>query len=159
MIEIRRFAPGDESSVRELINGIMSREFRDDLSAYPTEDINDLPKAYGGIGEAFFVALADGKVVGTIGIKKEDGRIALMRRLFVESHYRKKSIGTKLIQRALQFCDEVGYEEVVFRMTSHMNSAAKACQKCGFVQRAKLQLGPIELLKFVLSLSHVRKSA
>ena len=29
-------------------------------------------------------------------------------------------------------------------------AAIELCKKCGFVQRAKLQLGPIELLKFSL---------
>jgi GNAT superfamily N-acetyltransferase len=159
MVEIRRFAPGDEKAVTKLITGIMSEEFREDQAAYPTDDIQDIPRTYGGIGEAFFVAVTGGEIVGTVGLKKEDDRSALLRRLFVAKDHRKKQMGTKLIQRALKFSEEVGYQEVVFRTTSRMKSASDVCQKCGFVQRAKLVLGPIELLKFTYSLHHAASKA
>lgn len=152
MVEIRRFAPGDEASVRKLICGIMNEEFKEDQAAYPTEDIDDIPRSYGGIGEAFFVAANGHEIIGTVGLKKEDDRTVLMRRLFVSKSHRKQQIGTRLIQRALRFCEEVGYQEIVFRTTSRMKGAALVCQKCGFAQRAKLNLGNLELFKFALSL-------
>lgn len=153
MINIRRFEPTDEKEINNLITGIMNEEFSTDAAAYPTNDLNDIPRTYGGLGEAFFVATGEGdEVVGTVAIKKEDDRVALMRRLFVSTAHRKKKIGVKLIDRALQFCDEVGYQEVVFRTTSKMEGAIGLCQKYGFVQRAKLELDQIELLKFVCSL-------
>lgn len=150
MITIRRFAVGDGDSVRELISGIMDQEFHDSKAAYPTHDIDQIDQSYGGLGEAFFVAVNGNKVVGSVAIKKEDERVALLRRLFVDSAYRKQQLGVKLIDRALKFCDEVGYKELVFKTTSKMLGAVKLCQKCGFVQRAKLQLGDLELLKFSL---------
>ena len=152
MMTIRRFSDEDQSNVTELINSIMNTEFGDSQAAYPSEDIQDIPKTYGGLGEAFFVAINGDKIVGTIAVKKEDPRIAIMRRLFVAPSHRKQQLGLQLIQRALQFCDEVGYREIVFRTTSKMVGAIKICQKCGFVQRAKLQMGSVELLKFSLSL-------
>ncbi len=154
MVEIRRFSPGDESSVVGLINGIMQQEFKEDLAAYPTHDIDDIPRSYGGLGEAFFVAVSGNKVIGTVALKKEDDRSALLRRLFVSPDYRGRQIGLKLIERALKFCEEMGYQEIVFRTTSRMRGAAKLCERCGFVQRAKIELGPIELMKYSLSLRH-----
>ena len=152
MIKIRRFNPGDENSIKELILQIMNTEFGEDASAYPTEDIEDLERSYGGLGEAFFVALDDEKIVGTVGIKKEDKRVALLRRLFVAAPYRQRQIGIKLIDQAIQFCHQVGYEEIVFKTTSRMERAIKVCQKQGFIQRAKIDLGQIQLLKFSLSI-------
>lgn len=148
MFSIRRFAPTDGESVRSLITGIMDQEFHDAKAAYPTEDIDRIEQSYGGLGEAFFVAVNGSKVVGSVAVKKEDDRVALMRRLFVDPSYRKQQLGVKLVERALKFCDEVGYKEIVFKTTSVMVGAAKLCQKCGFVQRAKIQLGNVELLKF-----------
>jgi hypothetical protein len=52
----------------------------------------------------------------------------------------------------LEFCREVGYEEVVFKTTSKMSGAIDLCLKNGFAQRAHLVLGPIELIKLSLSL-------
>ena len=158
-IAIRRFERTDGPLVRKLIDGIMDAEFRDVKSAYPTEDINQIEQSYGGLGEAFFVAVTGQKVIGSVAIKKEDDRIALLRRLFVDPSFRKQQIGIKLIDRALKFCDEVGYKEIIFKTTSQMEGAAKLCQKCGFVQRAKLSLGTIELLKFSMSLRNGVKAS
>jgi GNAT superfamily N-acetyltransferase len=91
-------------------------------------------------------------VVGTVAIKKEDSRVALLRRLFVASTHRKLKIGKRLIDRALDFCREVGYEEVVFKTTSKMAGAIDLCKKNGFIQRAHIVLGPIELVKLSLCL-------
>ena len=158
MITIRRFASEDQDQIRDLISGIMNEEYTEAAPAYPTTDIDNIPAAYGGLGEAFFVATQDGRIIGTVAIKKEDDRIALLRRLFVSPDHRKKQIGIKLIDHALQFCGDVGYREIVFKTTSQMVSAVKVCEKKGFVQRAKINLGSLELLKFSLSLRNGHKA-
>ena len=151
MISIRPYRSEDGASVKDLILRIMSEEFSDATPAYPADDLEDIPSSYGKIGEAFFVAVNGSKVIGTVAIKKEDERVALMRRLFVASSYRGQQIGLQLIDRALQFCEEVGYDELIFRTTSKMVGAIKACQKRGFLQRAKIKLGELELMKFAFS--------
>lgn len=148
MLSIRRICSDDEKAVKDLINSVMNEEFRDSSAAYPTEDLDNIQKIYGGLGEAFFVACDGKRIVGTVAVKKEDNRVALMRRLFVAKDYRKQQLGVKLIDRVLQFCDEVGYAEIIFKTTSRMEGANKLCEKKGFVQRAKLNLGSVELLKF-----------
>ena len=159
MIIIRRFIAGDERPIKELISQIMNGEFREEKTAYPMDDIEMIGRAYGGLGEAFFVAMDGQNIVGTVAIKKEDDRIALMRRLFVATPYRNQQIGLKLIDRALQFCHEVGYQEVIFRTASRMERAVQICQKRGFVPRAKLKLGQVELMKFSISLRNGLKPA
>ena len=156
MILIRHFTPEDADEVRDLIQGIMNEEFHDDRAAYPNDDLKNIPETYGSLGEAFFVAVKSGKIVGTVAIKREDDRVALLRRLFVAAPHRHQQIGGKLIDRALEFCEEVGYKEVIFKSTSRMEAAGKTCEKKGFVQRAKIDLGNIELFKFALSLRHGR---
>ena len=160
MITIRRFAVEDQHEVQELIDQIMHEEFREDTAAFPSDDLKHILETYGGLGEAFFVALnGTHKIIGTIAIKKEDDRVALMRRLFVSKAHRKQQIGIKLIERALQFCDEVGYEEIIFKTTSRMKGANQICQKKGFKERARLQLGAIDLYKYALSLRNGYKKA
>ena len=154
MITIRRSQKEDDLAVVDLISGIMDREFHDAKHAYPIEDVECIEKAYGGIGEAFFVAVDNPtkKIVGTVAIKKEDGRVALLRRLFVAPTHRNLKIGKRLIDRALEFCREVGYEEVVFKTTSRMSGAIDLYRKNGFTQRAHIVLGPAELIKLSLCL-------
>lgn len=152
MITIRRFTGLDQQAVRDLISRIMHEEFQAEKNVYPTDDIEHIETAYGGIGEAFFVAVSGQNIVGTVAIKKEDGRVALLRRLFVASAYRNQKIGLKLLDRALQFCRQTGYEEIIFKTTSRMGDANRLCQKSGFLPRAKLQMGDISLLKLALPL-------
>lgn len=151
-VEIKKFQSEDQKAVVELIDSIMKQEFHEDQGAYPIQDIESIEKSYGKIGDVFFVAKSQGKVIGTVAIKKEDERTGLLRRLFVAASHRKKRIGEMLIDRALQYCREVGYQELVFKTTSRMKGAIQLCSKKGFVQRAKLDLGEIELLRYTLSL-------
>lgn len=157
-LTIRRFSAQDQASVVNLISSIMNSEFQEDRQAYPLEDLRDIASTYGGVGEAFFVAVnGSHDVIGTVGIKQEDGRVALLRRLFVAESFRKQKLGKNLINEAMKFCDSVGYDEVIFKTTSRMKAASLMCQKCGFVQRAKVQLGAIELIKFSYLLSSGNK--
>lgn len=137
-----------------MIERILKQEFPSESQAYPTQDLEDILQSYGSLGESFFVAMDSDRIVGTVGIKREDDRTAFLRRLFVSSEYRGKRIGEKLVERAIQFCKEVGYDEIVFKTTSTMNRAIQLCKKKGFVQRAHVDLGPIQLFKFALFLKN-----
>ena len=152
MLQIRRFETPDKEAIRKLIGQIMDGEFREDKVAFSFEDVDDLDKHYGNFGEAFFIAEEGGRIVGTTGVKREDDRIALIRRIFVAPEYRKKQIASRLLSRAIDFCREVGYRELTFRTTSRMTAAIELVKKQGFQSRAKVPMGQMELLKFTLSL-------
>jgi len=121
----------DESRVKEasdLIQGILNQEFPDETEAYPPHDLGNLLDSYGKLGEAFFIAICDNQVVGTVAVKREDDRVALLRRLFAHPDFRGSGIGEKLIERAVEFCKEVGYDELMFKTTSTMVKAIKLCE-------------------------------
>ncbi len=149
MVEIRRIKKNEYQQARELISSIMHAEYRDDVETFPMSDLDDINFSYGKIGEAFFVGVdGKGNVIGTVGIKKEDERTAFLRRIFVDPKCRRKKVGSKLIDRALSFCREAGYQEVVFKTTSRMEAAIKLCISKGFSEKAKVNLGGVGLLKF-----------
>ncbi|OGW87223.1 MAG: hypothetical protein A3C35_06950 [Omnitrophica bacterium RIFCSPHIGHO2_02_FULL_46_11] len=149
---IRKCQSSDEPAARELIVNVLQREFPKDAQNIPSDDLDDIGSSYGKLGEAFFIALSNGKIVGTVGIKQEDERTAFLRRLFVAPEFRRKQIGSQLIERAVEFCREVGYDEIIFKTTSTMDKAVRLCEKRGFVPKAKLGVGPVQLLKFALFL-------
>lgn len=152
MVTIRKFHTEDGEAVRSLVTSIMSEEFPQSQDAYPSQDLKEIERIYGGRGEAFFVAVNDDHVIGTVGVKQEDDRIALLRRIFVHPSYRNQRIGEKLIDYAIHFCKENGYHEVIFKTSSKMDKAIRLCERKGFQQRAKLPAGNHELVKFVLFL-------
>lgn len=152
MITIRKCHQSDQKAARDLIIKVLSEEFPKVSRAFPIDDLNDIASSYGKVGEAFFVALANHMIVGTVGIKQEDERTALLRRLFVDPAHRRKKIGGQLVERAIGFCREVGYDELIFKTDSTMDEAVRLCEKKGFIPKAKLDLGGVRLLKFALFL-------
>lgn len=152
MVQIRRFVIEDKEAIKKLISAIMDAEFSEDKPVFTIGDLENLENHYGGLGEAFFVAENGRKIVGTAAVKREDDRIAIIRRIFVSPEYRNKHIGIKLLERAIEFCKEVGYRELVFRTTSRMTGAIALVKKQGFQSRARVPMGHVELLKFTLSL-------
>jgi len=149
-MDIRAYQVGDEQEIQALIVDIMDKEFPQSKAAYPMDDLANIQTVYGKPGDAFFVATNEQQIVGTVAIKREDDRIALLRRIFVTSSYRKKRVGLNLIDRAIKFCKEQGYKEIVFKTSSKMDGAIRLCERKGFQQRAKLEIGGLELVKFVL---------
>ena len=152
MLTIRKFKAGDEPAIQALISSIMNREFPQSEAAYPSQDLADIPRTYGNKGEAFFVAMNHDHIVGTVAVKREDERMALLRRIFVEPAFRNQRIGMKLLAQAIDFCKENGYEEIIFKTSTKMDKAIRLCQQNGFHPRTKLEAGGLELLKLVLHL-------
>lgn len=153
MVQIRKIKKDEHAHAQDLIISIMKSEFSEDSEAYPLHDLDDITKSYGNLGEAFFVCTeSSGAIVGTVGIKREDERTALLRRIFVDPNYRRRQVGSMLMDRAIEFCREVGYQEIVLKTTSKMKGAINLCLNKKFVERAKIDLGSVELLKFALFL-------
>lgn len=152
MIQIRHFESQDAEAVKRLITGIMDSEFQDEKAAFAFDDLDALQDSYGSLGEAFFVAEDDKRLVGTVGVKREDERVALIRRIFVSPDYRGKKVGLQLLNRAIAFCEEVGYRDLIFKTTSRMTGAIELFKKRGFQSRAKVNLGSLELVKLTFPL-------
>lgn len=152
MVTIRAVSHQDDPQVKALITGILEKEFPAEERAFLSTDIESVSKNYGDEGDAFFVACDDRVIVGTVGIKREDERSALLRRIFVEPEYRRKKIGSQLILSAIGFCKEKEYKEIIFKTTSRMQDAIRLCQATGFIRRATIQLGSLDLFKFTLRL-------
>ncbi len=149
-MEVRQYRPEDSVGVKNLILSILEKEYPFDRSAYQDSDINDISGTYGGEGNAFFVIEKDKKIVGTAGIKMETAESALLRRLFVDEHYRRKGCGTALLKKAIAFCGSKEYKEMIFRATDRMEQAMKLCKKTGFVEKEDLPVNGFHIHKFVL---------
>ena len=146
-IEIRKFKKEDAAVVKRIINEVMHSRYADVLGAFPSDDLENISNYYSKAGEAFFVAVSGEQILGSIGVKREDDRTALVRRIFVVPDVRKRNVGRSLLQTAIEFCREVGYSEVVFKTTSKMDDAIKLFEKNGFHEKAHLKLGPVDLYK------------
>ena len=153
MAKIQKIAHGQEAEAKALISSIMQREFPGASQSYPADDLDAIRESYCSVGEAFFVALSDDdRVIGTAAVKRDDERTALLRRIFVDPNHRKQRLGYQLITRAIDFCKEVGYQEITFRTTTDMAAANKLCTDNGFQEKARIPVGETALIKYALFL-------
>jgi len=69
-------------------------------------DLNDINSYYFGNGGMFFVGIVDGKVVGTAGVRKLDGNLCEIRRIYLKKAFRSKGYGKQLFKTALDFAEK-----------------------------------------------------
>ena len=132
MVLIRKICSRDTSQVKQLICGILDKEFASEHQAYGGPDLDDPVQYYGGQKDIFLVAEKDGAIIGTVAIKEDTPDTALLRRIFLNKAFRGKGYGEKLLQKAMAFCFEQQYQNVTFRGTAAMQAALQLCLKEGF---------------------------
>lgn len=149
---IRPARPEDKGEVLALVTTILNKEFPSDSAAYATDDLENLLESYRPPKNLFLVAQADHRIVGTCGVKGEDSKTAIVRRLFVEEGHRRQGVGRTLLQQALQFCRERGLKEVVIRTSAGMVQAVRLCRELGFQEDGSWALGGVTLVRFRLKM-------
>ena len=149
---LREFREGDAGHVKNLILGILAKEYPFDRSAYSDSDLEKIAQTYGGVKDAFFVLDEDGDIVGTAGVKMETADDALLRRFFVDVKRRRHGYGSELLGKAIEFCRKKGYKRVYFRCTDRMSDAVKLCMKKGFKETETLSVSGFNIHKLQLEL-------
>ena len=131
-IVIRLAEEADHASVHELFcEGMDEGQLRkNDTGA----DIENLFEAYfaddGASG--FWVACHDGQVVGMIGVQKTRQDTAEIRRLRVCEEFRRRRIGSLLLEEAMTFCRKHDYLKVVLDVRIERAPAIGMFEKSGF---------------------------
>ena len=117
-------------------------------------DIDNLREGYfDGTGQSgFWVAMFNDLVIGMIGVQKMAENSAEVRRLRVRTAYRRKGIGTLLMERALAFCQHQGYLKVVLDVRIERGPAIALFQKFGFKHGRTRDIGGRKLLDFYIDL-------
>ena len=85
----------------------------------------------------FWIALAEGKVVGTVAIRDLGEQVAKLRRLFVLDEHHGSGIGQQLLDTASDFAEEQGFKKLVLDTDEKMHRAHKFYERNGFVQQGK----------------------
>ncbi|MBI3312234.1 MAG: GNAT family N-acetyltransferase [Candidatus Omnitrophica bacterium] len=152
-VTIRPSNSSDAPQIVQLVTSILQKEFSKDQPAYPLEDLQQISTLYSPPNSTFLVAEEDHRIVGTCGVKSDSSKTAILRRLFVDSACRGKGVGSALLERALDFCRQKGYREVVIRTSTRMEGAIRLCCSLGFQEDGRWDLGEVTLVLFRLKLT------
>ncbi|MDH5439102.1 MAG: GNAT family N-acetyltransferase [Candidatus Bathyarchaeota archaeon] len=129
MLRIRRFVQGDEEIyLRVWHQGFTTEEWWELISEVMEKpaDPEDVTKL--DFDAAFFADL-DGEAVGLIEIKFQEDK-AHIRNLVVLKNFRRKGIGTKLVEKAIEFSRSKGIKRI--RVKTPTRDASRFYEKNGF---------------------------
>ena len=148
---IRSFEPRDHAAVKGLYrDGLLGGRLAVNDTGF---DIDDVKLAYmTASGSHFWVAECEGEVVGTIGVQQLDAGVGEIRRLRVRQDHRRKGIGSRLLERALEFCRDEGLLKVTLDTWVEREPALRLFQKFRFRHDKTRENGGKQLLFFYLDL-------
>jgi GNAT superfamily N-acetyltransferase len=112
------------------------------VPAQKLEDLDNIKKEYFDKNGVFYVAEDNGKIIGTIAVKREKGKTARLKRMYVAKRYRKMGVGQRLLSKILKFCRGKGYSKMILSTTAQMAVAINFYKKNEF-KRYKTKKGKI----------------
>jgi ribosomal protein S18 acetylase RimI-like enzyme len=107
------------------------------------EELASLPGKYAEPDGCLLIAKIGDKSCGCVALRKLDGRICEMKRLFVKPDFRKRGLGGLLVERVIAEAKLRGYAFMRLDTIAIMQSAIKLYQACGFYEIPAYTFNPI----------------
>lgn len=151
-VRIRSFRPSDQRGCQRMyLEGQIGGQIADNDTGF---DISDIHAAYMKCpGGHFWVAeTPEGEIVGTIGVQQHDQGVGEVRRLRVRNDYRRRGIGSALMEAALGFCQEKGYLKVTLDTFMEREPAVRLFEKFRFRHSRTKKVNEKDLMYFYLDL-------
>jgi len=149
---IRSFIHSDQAACSALyVDGLIGGKIADNDTGYDIDHIQDVYMK--SPGSDFWVAESPGtEIVGTIGVQHLEDGIGEIRRLRVRPDYRRRGIGSALLETAVRFCQENGYLKITLDTFVEREPAISLFEKFQFHLSRTRSVGEKELVYFYLDL-------
>jgi N-acetylglutamate synthase-like GNAT family acetyltransferase len=134
-IQIREgLQPGDLGYITYLHGKIYSDEYGFDTTfePYVAKPLSDFSLSKDFENQKIWIVEKNSQIVGSIAIVKHSESEAQLRWLILTKEVRGLGIGRQLLEKALNFCHEVGYHIVFLWTVSILESAAYLYSSYGF---------------------------
>ncbi|MCF0052558.1 GNAT family N-acetyltransferase [Dyadobacter sp. LJ53] len=93
---------------------------------------------------ALLLVYQDGSLAGCAGIRRLDGEIAELKRMYVRPDFRGLGIGKELLKRAIATAAGIGYKKIRLDTLSSMTKARSLYESFGFEPIDPYYFNPIE---------------
>src|SRR4051812_41125540 len=151
-VEIRSFRASDLPACKKLYSeGLLGGKLAENDTGL---DIDDIESTYMRTpGNHFWVAeTPQQEVVGMIGVQHHDEGTGEIRRLRVKQEFRRRGIGSALVETALQFCQSHGYLKITLDTFMEREPAIKLFEKFRFRHSRTKDINGKEMMFFYLDL-------
>ena len=135
-IAVRPFEPSDVDAVIGVILPIQREEFGLVITADEQPDLHVIPDFYQTGRGGFWVATADDRIVGTVGLKDIGAGNAALRKMFVAAEFRGREFGVAplLLETLLRHAADAGISAVFLGTTDKFLAAHRFYEKNGFTE-------------------------
>lgn len=139
---IREFEPEDADAVAAVIVPIQQIEVGVAITREDQPDLGDIAGFYQRGNGNFWVAEADGRIVGTIGLLDIGDHQAALRKMFVAEAFRgrEQGVAKRLLEELLAWSAEKGMAEVYLGTTEKFLAAHRFYEKNDFVEVRRFEL-------------------
>jgi N-acetylglutamate synthase-like GNAT family acetyltransferase len=125
--------PGDIGTIVYLHGILYAREYGFDhmFEAYVAGPLSEFAHS-GSEGERLWIAERDGQIVGCIAIVTASAEVAQLRWFLVHPDARGAGLGRRLLDAAVAFSREQGYQQIILWTVSALEAAAHLYRGGGF---------------------------
>lgn len=122
MIKIRHIKPDEITAAKQLIYRVAHQIFHDtrpleeSIAFYETRgqlhDLDDLQQTYFDNDGTFLVLTDDDQIIGTGAVRKMDGEICELKRVWLLFEYHGQGLGYRMLQELVAFARAKGYSRM-----------------------------------------------
>jgi len=131
-MEIMEFQDKYQQQIIDLILSIQNDEAGINLTIAEQPDLLDVPSCYEKNGGAFWIAVEQETVIGTIAFMNYGNGNAVMKKFFVRADWRCRKIGFALYETLLQRLKANGYHQVLLDTPSVAHDSHQFYEREGF---------------------------
>ena len=132
ILEIETYSGKWDKEILSLILSIQNDEAKIGLSLQEQPDLLDIHRSYQQPGGQFWIALSDGKVVGTIGLMLKDDHCAVLKKFFVKKEFRSQKVGLSLYRELLAYAIGKGVRCIILDTPAVAQASHHFYEKAGF---------------------------
>ena len=151
-VTLRSYGDADHEACRRLYtDGLLGGKIADNDTGI---DIDDINAAYMRSPDShlWVAQTPSGDIVGMVGVQQHEPGVGEIRRLRVRADYRRRGIGTLLVEQAIKFCHERGFLKLTLDTYMEREPAIKLFGKFRFKHSRTRQISGKDLLYFYLDL-------
>lgn len=108
------------------------------------EELEHLEMKYGEPWGRLYLAYADGKTAGCIGLRKISEEACEMKRLYVRPRFRGEGIGEQLVTQVIRDGKSIGYRYMLLDTLPFLEGAVRMYQKHGFYEVESYNNSPMD---------------
>ncbi len=131
-MQIVPYSGRQDDEIVSLILSIQNTEAKIHLSLEEQPDLLDISRAYQQNGGQFWLAIENGRVIGTIGLMRKEKDCAVLKKFFVKREYRAQGIGWALYCALLAYAKAQGIKQIFLDTPSVAHASHRFYERAGF---------------------------